>query len=86
VFQFRYEDMVQNPDVIAKMLKFSGLDTCEEVFNPESTYVGKGPGGTERTRPVDVDSLESWKTQLNAAEATAIMRVASPLAEAFGYS
>jgi hypothetical protein len=86
VFQFRYEDLVQKQGVVAEMLEHCGLAATSETLNPETAYTGKGPGGTDRTRPVDTDSLSIWKDYLDESQTADVMRVSSPLAGTLGYS
>jgi hypothetical protein len=86
VFQFRYEDLVQRPEIVAEMQSQCGLEVAAELLNPETVYAGKGPGGTKRTRPVDTDSLHSWKQYLDEVKEAEVMRASSPLAAHFGYT
>jgi hypothetical protein len=85
VFQFRYEDLVQRKEIVGEMLSHCGLEFAEETLNPELAYVGKGPGKTDRTRPIDGDSLQSWKQYLDDAKEADVLRISNPLAESFGY-
>jgi hypothetical protein len=65
VFQFLYEDLVTSPDHwIQNMLTFCGIAQSETPRNHGSTYLGTGPGGTDRRRAVDSGRKASWTTEL----------------------
>ena len=85
LFQLRYEDLVRDPgSVIRDLTAQCGLAPAE--LSPETHYVGTGPGGTDRTRKVDAQSLEGWRTELSAAAERDVMAAAGELANTFGYT
>jgi hypothetical protein len=86
VHQFRYEDLVQEPHATAAdLLNACDLPVGGENGRPEAAYLGYGPGGTDRTRPIDKASLLNWRSDLNKAQEVDILRVAGELAKKFGY-
>lgn len=63
VYHFRYEDFVQNSQQhCAEMAAISGLSYHEYLHHHHTIYVGTGPGGTDRTRPIDTQSLKGATT------------------------
>lgn len=86
VFDFRYEDLVQDPSrYIAEIGAFSGLSGSNALFAHQDIYVGEGPGGTDRTRAVDRTSERSWSDTLDDATAAQVLAAVQPLAGQFGY-
>jgi hypothetical protein len=86
VLQFRYEDLVRRHELAGDLLRHCALSSHGTIVDHQAAYVGKGPGGTDRTRAIDEDSLESWKESLDEIKEAAVLRIAGPLAQAFGYT
>lgn len=85
VYAFRYEDLVHDSAaVIGAMFQACGLNNPESGAAAHMAYSGLGPGGTDRTRPVDKASLRGRDT-LTPAQQADIMTAAAPLAEQLGY-
>lgn len=85
VHQFRYEDLVHDPKTIIDNLTNYCFGDGMLLRDTDATYVGFGPGGTDRTRSVDQLSLSAWKTAIIKEKEADILRAASPLAESFNY-
>lgn len=86
VTQFRYEDLVQEPHHwIDDIAAFCGLTRSKMLFSHEHVYVGQGPGGTDRTRPVDRTSENTWSDTLDDQMAHDVLAQAQPLAGHLGY-
>lgn len=63
----RYEDLVSDP----KKWTYRVLDHCgmsDKTAAHESVFQGSGPGGTDRTRAIDEQSLGRWSGQLTESE------------------
>jgi Sulfotransferase family len=85
--QFRYEDLIGNPDsVISRILTECQLADGPETRSAHLAYRGKGPGGTDRTRSIDAASLFEWRNSLTEAAQADILRVAGARAVEFGYA
>jgi len=86
VHQFRYEDLVQDPDSVVRDLSHCcGLDDSTLLTGFNGVYVGYGPGGTDRTREIDQAVLRNWNACLDAEREADVLSVAGPLARSFGY-
>jgi hypothetical protein len=85
VRQFRYEDLVRAPQTIIDNLSDYCFGGAVLLRDPDDVYIGLGPGGTDRTRPVDQSSLRAWKTTITQEKEAEILRTAGPLAEDFNY-
>ncbi|WP_158806734.1 sulfotransferase [Beijerinckia sp. L45] len=86
VHAFRYEDLVDDSTaVIAAMFAACGLGDPQAGLAAHLTYAGIGPGGTDRTRPIDSSSL-SGQEALTSAQLADVMRAAEPLAGRLGYA
>ena len=86
VHQFRYEDLVRDPQTqIARMLQACALYASPAVFEPERSYVGFGPGDTDRTRRIDERSLDAWRSLLDDAQAREVLQHAGDFATRLGY-
>ncbi len=83
---FRYEDFVTEPETYRKsMFAHCGLSFhASDPIHPE-VFQGRGPGLTERGRPVDAVSLNKWKDRLSEEQALDILREAGSLAEKYDY-
>ncbi len=59
LYHFRYEDFVSHSDEhCQQMAEASALPNHPNLASHHTIYVGTGPGGTERTRPIDRQSLK----------------------------
>lgn len=85
VLQFRYEDLVHDPNAIIDNLTSYCFADGILLRDTDVTYFGFGPGGTDRTRSIDNLSLLAWKTTTIMEKETEVLRAASPLAESFRY-
>ena len=86
VYSFRYEDLIGNSkSVVASMLDACGLDRLEQALTAHLSYVGHGPGGTDRTRSIDSTSLPLQNAFSDVQKAD-ILRAAEPLASSLGYT
>jgi Sulfotransferase family len=86
VYQFRYEDLVSEPKIAsARLLNACDLPALGDAWRPETAYLGHGPGGTDRTRPVDRASLLEWRSHYDTRQQDDILRAAGELARRFGY-
>jgi hypothetical protein len=86
VYQFRYEDLVRDPGAASiRLTSACDLLALGVAWRPEAAYVGHGPGGTDRTRPVDRASLREWQSHYDARQQADILRAAGELARSFGY-
>jgi len=82
----RYEDMVRQPGMFTqKMTAHAGLPDDALCNNHHHVYTGSGPGGTDRTRSVDVDSISGWSHALSDDEENGIWQVAGSLMQQLGY-
>ncbi len=86
VHQFRYEDLVQSPKKIIENISSFCFGDRSLLHNTNNTYIGFGPGGTDRTRPIDYSSLVTWKTTLSDEQEADILQAAKPLIERFNYA
>jgi len=71
--------------VIVQILASCGLSASPETREPDASYVGLGPGETDRTRPIDAYSLSKWKELLNPQQEADILDIAGETARSFGY-
>ena len=86
VEQFRYEELVSKADkVIRTLLEACHLPASTQPKRSEAVYVGFGPGGTDRTRPLDMSSLSMWNGLLDASQQADVLDVAGNAAASFGY-
>ncbi len=86
VTQFKYEDLVCEPDrMISLLLEGCHLPDAAEPRRAHCVYVGFGPGGTDRTRPIDAASLSVWESGLDEEQQAEIIRIAGASARSFGY-
>lgn len=82
----RYEDFVAEPETYRKsMLEHCGLSFQSSDLTHAEVFQGRGPGLTERGRPVDAVSLHKWKDRLSPAQASDIMHEAGSLGEKYKY-
>lgn len=57
---FHYEDFVKDSVSHSRSIAaLAALDHHDNMLNHHRCYVGEGPGGTDRTRPIDRQSLTS---------------------------
>jgi len=83
---FRYEDFVAEPEAYRKsMLEHCGLSFQSSDPTHAEVFQGRGPGLTERGRPVDAVSLHKWKDRLSPAQTSDIMHEAGSLAKKYQY-
>jgi protein-tyrosine sulfotransferase len=86
VTQFKYEDLVCEPDrVISAILTGCCLRESDETRCAHRIYIGHGPGGTDRTRAIDAASLSSSNAWLDSAQQAHVMRTVGAWARNFGY-
>ena len=86
VTQFKYEDLVREPDrLISTILKGCHLSESDEARCSHDAYVGHGPGGTDRTRSIDAESLCNWETWLDERQQADVIPIAGASARNFGY-
>jgi len=82
-----YEDLANRQyDEIKKILQYIGLPVQQGCLNYHRAYCGFGPGGTDRTRPLDSASIAKWKPLLSDQDEDAIWQVAGGLMQRLGYS
>jgi len=85
-FVFRYEDLVANHDKYTQdIFEYAGLKTVSDGLSYTNIFQGRGPGLTERQRPIDKRSLEKWRSRLSAAQVKEIMSEVSDLAKDYDY-
>lgn len=85
-YVFRYEDLVADHErIVSELAQHAGLSMAPEMMAHESAYKGFGPGYTDRQRPLDTMSLDSWRSRLDPGEAEEIAKVARSEMEALGY-
>jgi hypothetical protein len=83
---FHYEDLVSRPQAkIPSLLEACGLEESERAFAAHTVYRGLGPGATDRTRAIDVASLDAWRSVLSPPQQADILDAAQPLAGLLGY-
>ena len=84
--RIRYEDLVlDQAGARDAMAEVSGL----ELPPPEGAaayFQGLGPGRTQRDRPADAASLETWRRHLSETEAAEVLEMAGELASAHDYA
>jgi hypothetical protein len=84
--RIRYEDLVLDQagarDALAEV---SGLD-LPQPEDAAAYYQGLGPGRTQRDRPADGASLETWRKHLTEADAAEVLELAGELAAAHDYA
>lgn len=86
VTQFRYEDLVCEPDrMISRILDECHLPDSAEALRSHALYRGEGPGGTDRTRPIDATSLFVWQSDLDEAQQADVIHITGASARSFGY-
>jgi hypothetical protein len=85
VYQFRYEDLIRRREIVGELLRHCGLSGNGAALNPASEYKGKGPGGTDRTRSIDDQSIQNWSDCLDLSKEVDVMQASHPLAKRFGY-
>jgi Sulfotransferase family len=86
VHQFRYEDLVREPQATCRhLLSACDLRVVGELARPEVVYRGFGPGGTDRMRPIDQAALLNWERDLDTSREADILHIAGQLAKNFGY-
>ena len=84
---FKYEDLVADKECYSRqMAKHVGLVFDEQMLAHESVYRGFGPGMTERTRPVDSLSIDSWSDRLTSKQEDEILEAADDAVKLLGYS
>ncbi|MCB1385668.1 MAG: sulfotransferase [Hyphomicrobiales bacterium] len=85
-FMFRYEDMVADKAAYCrKIAEHAGIAEHYYLTHHEEVYVGFGPGNTRRSRPVDLRSMEKWKSQLTHEQEADIIATAGSAFHEFGY-
>lgn len=86
VRQVRYEDLVLRPKkTLSGVLHHVGLLFDEKCLSHGEILQGHGPGGTDRTRPVDAHSVSKWRTQLDPEMEEAIWAEVGEFYETLGY-
>lgn len=86
VFQFRYEDIVADPDQwVQRMSAFCDYEFRVERQTKSNVYKGLGPGDTDRSRTVDEAGIASWQLHMDSRKAAEILTAAEPLAGNFNY-
>ncbi len=86
LLQFTYEDFVAAPfEWTDKIRTYCNLNGAGAACAHQGVYIGKGPGGTDRQRPVDAISLRHWQQDLSADLAANILAASQPVATRFGY-
>ena len=85
-FVFKYEDLVANKDQYTRdMFEYAGLKTISGSSTYTKIFQGRGPGLTERERPIDKRSLEKWRSRLSISQAKQIMAEVSDVAKDYDY-
>jgi len=86
-FIFKYEDLVENQDQYRhEMFAYCGFDTDPNTSSYTHIFQGRGPGLTERERPVDKRSIEKWRSRLTPSQADEVIKEAGDIADKYGYS
>ena len=83
---FLYEQLIYNSEeIVSQLARFTGLPLSDSMLAHENIYVGLGPGGTERFRPIDGQSLSKWSKIMSSETEAEILRIGSPLLNSLGY-
>lgn len=86
-FVFKYEDLINETEkTVVNIAQHAGLRFDDLMMSHEIVYKGFGPGMTDRSRPIDNLSIDSWIENLNEEQDKEILRIAGKLAEKFNYS
>lgn len=76
-----YEELVARPDEMLPLLaRHAGFSPKTGLGDHAGEYVGKGPGGTDRTRSIDTGSLGRARATLSPAEQARVLDLAGPQA------
>lgn len=76
IYSFNYESLILTPrEIVLKLAKHSGLSFHENMLCHNTIYKGLGPGGTQRFRAIDPDSLELWRNCLAPTLADEIVEI-----------
>ena len=76
VLSFSYRNLITNRnEIICRIAEQAGLDLHENMTQHHTVYKGYGPGGTQRDRPLDSNSLNHWRNSLPAAIADEIENI-----------
>ncbi|RBP50989.1 sulfotransferase [Arenicella xantha] len=82
----KYEDLVLRREEMAQLLaEHCSLNFSQSMLQHHSILTGKGPGGTERSRPIDSNSLDAW-VDLDPLVLSDIKCTAKELMSEYGYT
>jgi hypothetical protein len=86
VHRFHYEDLINQPEAfIPPILVVCELDDFGRTTSIQDVYTGPGPGGTDRARSNDANSVQGWRNTLGPVQQADILTWAEPLAGRLGY-
>jgi hypothetical protein len=86
-FSFRYEDLIANQGrLVLAMAQHVGLAPSEQMLAYPKVFRGWGPGLTERKRPIDDASLETWRDSLSQEELQQVVELTRCDMETLGYT
>ncbi|MEP3654454.1 MAG: sulfotransferase [Litorimonas sp.] len=75
-FIFDYEALVTDKKTYcSELARHAGLRPSLMMEEHETVYMGKGPGGTNRTRSIDTNSTFLWKKTLTKQQANDIIEL-----------
>lgn len=87
VHYVRYEEFVTRPrEICFALLRQLGLPLAEECLSHELIYHGMAPGKTQRSRPIDKNSLGKWRETLSVREEKDIWEIVEDFMLLHGYS
>ena len=87
VFQVKYEDLTTSPrEYVTRMCQHIGVPFSENCLEHQQKIIGYGPGGTDRSRPIDSRSISKWRRHLTDEAESAIWDVVGEYYEHLGYT
>ncbi len=75
----RYEDLVKDIKYACEQITHHvGLGFDSQMLAHESIYTGLGPGKTDRSRPIDQQSICRWESVLSPEQEKGVLGIADP--------
>ncbi len=86
ILRVRYEDLVSLPKAtIQRVLSHVDLPFDPNCLEHHRVLLGHGPGQTDRTRPIDRQSVSKWRQQLAPETVASIWNAVGDFYEGLGY-
>ncbi len=81
----RYETLIGNPRAeLERVMRFVGVEWHGDLLRHDELHSGVRMGDTRADRPIDADSVERWREELDADDLALIADICGTRARAFG--